>query len=111
MIVPADGATGPLVVLGDFNEWTPGLASSLLAAWLNSVDVRTHRRRGRRTYPGVLPFLHLDHIYFDDRLELTRLTLVRTRTALVASDHLPLVGEFMLLPRAPTLQPRAPGTR
>ncbi len=43
---------------------------------------------------GVLPFLHLDHVYYDDALELKRLTLHRSRTALIASDHLPLVADF-----------------
>ena len=47
-----------------------------------------------RTYPGMLPFLHLDHIYYDPTLHLERLSLVRTRKALLASDHLPLVGDF-----------------
>jgi endonuclease/exonuclease/phosphatase family metal-dependent hydrolase len=86
---------GPRVVLGDFNEWTAGLTSRLLAARLNSVDIRTHLRR-KKTYPGLLPVLHLDHIYFDDALELERLSLHRTRKALVASDHLPLVADFQL---------------
>ena len=69
------------------------LATRLLRQHLESVDVRMHLQRSR-TYPGVLPFLHLDHIYYDRALELERLVLCRTRKALVASDHLPLVGEF-----------------
>ena len=86
--------TGARVVLGDFNEWTRGLASRLLSAHLQSADVRHHLRRAK-TYPGVLPFLHLDHIYYDaGALELKRLTLHKTRTALVASDHLPLIADF-----------------
>jgi len=84
---------GARVVLGDFNEWTHGLASRLLASRLESADVRYHLKRAR-TYPGVLPFLHLDHIYYDKTLRLKKLTLHRTRTALVASDHLPLVADF-----------------
>jgi endonuclease/exonuclease/phosphatase family metal-dependent hydrolase len=83
----------PRIVLGDFNEWTRGLATRLLRSHLESADVRTHLRRSF-TYPGVLPFLHLDHIYYDPDLRLERLTLHRTRKALVASDHLPLVGDF-----------------
>jgi endonuclease/exonuclease/phosphatase family metal-dependent hydrolase len=83
----------PRIVMGDFNEWTQGLATRLLRQHLESADVRIHLRRSR-TYPGVLPFLHLDHIYYDPMLRLERLTLWRTRKALVASDHLPLVGEF-----------------
>jgi endonuclease/exonuclease/phosphatase family metal-dependent hydrolase len=44
-----------------------------------------------------LPVLHLDHIYFDPSLHLERLMLHRSRTALVASDHLPLVADFTLI--------------
>jgi len=83
----------PRVVLGDFNEWTTGLATRLLRSHMQSADVRMHLRRSK-TYPGVLPFLHLDHIYYDPALQLEKLALCRTRKALVASDHLPLLGEF-----------------
>ena len=85
----------PRIVLGDFNEWTAGLATRLLRSHLASADVRQHLQR-TRTYPGVLPFLHLDHIYYDPTLRLERLALFRTRKALVASDHLPLLGEFSI---------------
>jgi endonuclease/exonuclease/phosphatase family metal-dependent hydrolase len=97
---------GPRLVLGDFNEWAPGLTTRLLRAHLKSVDIHKHLRR-RRTYPGVLPLLHLDHIYHDDVLELTALTLHRTRTALVASDHLPLVADFKLTTRSRDTRPIA----
>lgn len=83
----------PRIVLGDFNEWTRGLATRLLRSHLKSADVRSHLNRSR-TYPGMIPFLHLDHIYYDPTLHLERLSLVRTRKALLASDHLPLVGDF-----------------
>ena len=84
---------GPRLILGDFNEWTRGLTSRLLAGHLESADLQRHLMQSR-TYPGVLPFLHLDHMYFDRTLELERLVLHRSRTALVASDHLPLVADF-----------------
>lgn len=86
---------GARIMLGDFNEWTRGLTTRLLASHLTSADIRTHLPRSK-TYPGVLPFLHLDHIYFDDALTLERMTLHRSRTALVASDHLPLVADFQI---------------
>ena len=87
------GLREPRIVMGDFNEWTTGLATRLLRSHLVSADVRAHLRRSR-TYPGLLPFLHLDHIYYDPALRLDKLRLHRTRKSLVASDHLPLVGEF-----------------
>jgi endonuclease/exonuclease/phosphatase family metal-dependent hydrolase len=41
--------------------------------------------------------MHLDHIYFDDSLDLERMTLHKSRAALVASDHLPLVADFRIV--------------
>jgi endonuclease/exonuclease/phosphatase family metal-dependent hydrolase len=83
----------PKVVLGDFNEWMKGLATSVLSERLESIDLRKHLKR-RRTYPGVFPVLHLDHIYYDGKVEVERLQLPRTRLALMASDHLPLVADL-----------------
>jgi endonuclease/exonuclease/phosphatase family metal-dependent hydrolase len=78
----------PRVLLGDFNEWTTGLATRLLRSHMKSADFRA------RSYPGLLPLLHLDHIYYDETLRLAKFVLHRSRKALVASDHLPLVGDF-----------------
>jgi len=86
---------GPKLVLGDFNEWMRGLATTLLSDRLNSVDLRNYLRR-RRTYPGLFPILHLDHIYYAGRLEVLAVELPRTRLSLVASDHLPLVADIRI---------------
>ena len=83
----------PKIVLGDFNEWMKGLATSMLSERLQSIDLRSHLRR-RRTYPGVFPVLHLDHIYYEGTVEVVKLELPRTRLSLMASDHLPLVAEL-----------------
>jgi endonuclease/exonuclease/phosphatase family metal-dependent hydrolase len=87
--------SGPKLVLGDFNEWMRGLATTLLSAALHSVDLRSFLRR-RRTYPGLFPILHLDHIYYAGRVEILDVRLPRTRLALVASDHLPLVADVRI---------------
>jgi endonuclease/exonuclease/phosphatase family metal-dependent hydrolase len=87
--------TGPKIVLGDFNEWMKGLTTSLLSAKLKSVDLGKYLTR-RRTYPGLFPIVHLDHIYYDGPLEIDHIELVRTRLSLVASDHLPLVADIRL---------------
>jgi endonuclease/exonuclease/phosphatase family metal-dependent hydrolase len=86
--------SGPRIVVGDFNEWTRGVATKLMSGNFQSVDRRAFRLR--RTYPGLLPVLHLDHFYYDKGLELDSFQLMRTRLALVASDHLPLIGEFRI---------------
>jgi endonuclease/exonuclease/phosphatase family metal-dependent hydrolase len=87
---------GHRVVLGDFNEWTRGLASTLLASHFECADTR-RLFKWSRTYPGLLPFMNLDHLYYDDTLKLERLILHRSRTALIASDHLPLAGDFEIV--------------
>ena len=86
---------GPKLVLGDFNEWMRGLTTTLLSARLNSIDLRNYLRR-RRTYPGLFPILHLDHIYYAGKVEVVGIELPRTRLSLVASDHLPLVADVRL---------------
>jgi endonuclease/exonuclease/phosphatase family metal-dependent hydrolase len=82
----------PKIVLGDFNEWGRGLVADVLAEGMASVDLYPHLKR-RRTYPGFFPLLHLDHIYYLGDIEVRRVELPRTRLALVASDHLPLVAD------------------
>ena len=85
--------TAPRLVLGDFNEWPRGLASHLLETHFNTAEPR--RRLGRaRSYPGILPLAHVDHIYYDSPLDAVKVSIHRTRLALIASDHLPVIAKF-----------------
>jgi endonuclease/exonuclease/phosphatase family metal-dependent hydrolase len=91
--------SAPRILLGDFNEWTRGLATKRLSEHFKSAEVKPARASGKapkriRSYPGLLPLLHLDHVYYDDALELKSFRLHRSRMALLASDHLPLVACF-----------------
>jgi endonuclease/exonuclease/phosphatase family metal-dependent hydrolase len=88
-------AASPRIVLGDFNEWTRGRASHLLAHHFQTAEPRSRLGRAR-SYPGIMPLLHLDHIYYDSPLKLTNIDVHRSRLALLASDHLPLVADFQL---------------
>src|SRR5437867_8314957 len=99
-IVNHEELCGARIVLGDFNEWLRGPLSRTLRSQLEWADIRHHLRRSR-TYPGVLPLLHLDHIYFDPALTLEHLHLHRKRKAVIASDHLPLVADFRIEASAP----------
>lgn len=86
---------GSKVLLGDFNEWLKGLTSKTLGAMLEGVDLATHLQR-KRTYPGVLPMVHLDHIYVAGGVKVEKVSLPRTRLTLMASDHLPLVADIRM---------------
>jgi endonuclease/exonuclease/phosphatase family metal-dependent hydrolase len=87
--------TGPKIILGDFNEWMKGLATKTLSALFESVDISQHLKR-RRTYPGLFPVVHLDHIYYDGKVEVVSVEMPRTGKALMASDHLPLVANLRI---------------
>ena len=84
---------GKRIVAGDFNEWISGVTTRLFKANFKSVDPKLHLGM-QRTYPGLIPLVHLDHVYFDEIFKLRNAFLHRSRTALVASDHLPIVAEF-----------------
>lgn len=86
---------GSTIILGDFNEWTKGLASRLLGLHFKNAG-RRPRLSSRGTYPGIFPLLTLDHIYFDQTFELDGFSVHRSRKALIASDHLPLVANLLI---------------
>jgi endonuclease/exonuclease/phosphatase family metal-dependent hydrolase len=86
---------GPKIILGDFNEWMRGLATRTLSSLFDSIDIHSHLKR-RRTYPGIFPLVHLDHIYYEGEVEVHGVELPRNRKALIASDHLPLVANLRI---------------
>ncbi len=86
---------GSKVLLGDFNEWLKGLTSKTLGAMLEGVDLTAHLQR-KRTYPGMWPMVHLDHIYVAGGVQVEKVSLPRTRLTLMASDHLPLVADIRM---------------
>ncbi len=86
---------GPRILLGDFNEWLRGITTRLLTEQFACVDIKADLGL-RATYPGPLPLVHLDNIYFDDTLRLEGASLHRSRKALIASDHLPLIADFRI---------------
>jgi len=85
--------SGPRVLVGDFNEWIKGLTTRMLSEKFESLNLELHVRK-RRSYPGFLPIMHLDHMYFERPLHIEKAELVRTRLSKLASDHLPLVATF-----------------
>jgi endonuclease/exonuclease/phosphatase family metal-dependent hydrolase len=94
-LLQAIDISGPRIVLGDFNEWVHGLVTRSLTAEFHLTDLRLHLKR-MRSYPALLPLLHLDHIYFDHHLTVEKAHFHRSRRALIASDHLPLVADLIL---------------
>lgn len=94
-VLHGNDLSGLKIVVGDFNEWTRGLASQLMGKSFRSAKPRG-LLRSPKTYPGIFPVLHLDHFYYDERISLVKTHVSRTRQALVASDHLPVVADILI---------------
>lgn len=83
----------PRLMMGDFNDWMKGMTSRLLRSHFHSAEPTSHIPH-RRTFPGFMPVVALDHIYYDTHLRVENAYVHRSRLAAIASDHLPLVAEF-----------------
>jgi endonuclease/exonuclease/phosphatase family metal-dependent hydrolase len=83
-----NAGTTPAVLLGDFNHWW----------WRDRVLAGIERDLGRtpalRTFPSRRPIFALDRLWLRPRHALVSLSVVDTRRARVASDHLPLRAQI-----------------
>ncbi len=88
----------PCLVVGDFNDWR----SLLRPVFTDLLGFRCATDRPRRlsralpTYPSFFPRGGLDRIYFRGSLRLVAARACRMKLAKVASDHLPVIGDFIL---------------
>lgn len=84
----AEDWDGPLVVLGDFNEWLP----------FSPVERTLSRLLGRsprpRSFPAVFPLFALDRLWMHPPELLLDLRAVSNPLTRTASDHLPLVARI-----------------
>lgn len=91
-LLKAMDVPGHRIVMGDFNDWNHGLVTKTLSSEFHLTDLAAHLPH-TRSYPALLPLVHLDHIYLDHELRIEKARFHRNRLSLVASDHLPLVAE------------------
>ena len=80
----ADGGA-PAVLLGDFNEWR-------LRGCLAPLERHLARVPAPPTFPSPCPVARLDRIFASPGLRVSNVRVHRSRSAMVASDHLPLVA-------------------
>jgi endonuclease/exonuclease/phosphatase family metal-dependent hydrolase len=80
------GSPMPTLLMGDLNEWRPGIPSSLvpLESLFGPLDP------GEPSFPSRLPFLALDRILAHPRDMLAGIEAHGSPLARLASDHLPL---------------------
>ena len=87
-LVPHDA---PVIIAGDFNDWTRRASQYLIRA-LDVFEVfETYGRGPARSFPAMLPVLHLDRIYVRGfRVKLAHVH--RGQNWARISDHAALVG-------------------
>ena len=89
----------PLILLGDFNSLCGSRPYRTLNRHLRDVRTLIHAARSIRTFPTRFPVFGVDHIFVNGALQPLSVTVHRSPLARVASDHFPLVGEFVLSPQ------------
>ncbi|MGN6520230.1 MAG: endonuclease/exonuclease/phosphatase family protein [Dokdonella sp.] len=75
----------PTLLLGDFNEWR-------LHGCLATLERRLARVPTPPTFPSPCPVARLDRLFVSPGLRVSHVRTHRSRSAMVASDHLPLVA-------------------
>jgi endonuclease/exonuclease/phosphatase family metal-dependent hydrolase len=94
----------PTVLLGDLNEW---FLRRRAVRWLHE---HFGESPARATFPSPLPLLALDRIWVSPAASLRSVRAHRSRSARIASDHLPLVAR-LVLPSDWTTDSIKPGER
>jgi len=85
----------PFILLGDFNSMRGSRPYRTLNRHLRDVR-ELIGTKPIRTFPTRFPLLAVDHIFVNQAVQPTSVTVHRSPLARIASDHFPLVAEFVL---------------
>ena len=90
--------SGPTILLGDFNATATSVVYRTLSSRLAAARRLSPHRRPTSTFPSPLPVLRIDHVFVSPEVRVTDVSAPFYPLVRVASDHLPLVMDFTLLP-------------
>jgi endonuclease/exonuclease/phosphatase family metal-dependent hydrolase len=85
-------------LLGDFNSLRGSRPYRTLNRHLHDVRELIRAPEPIRTFPTRFPVLTVDHIFVNRAVRPLSVTVHRSALARVASDHFPLIAEFVLSP-------------
>jgi endonuclease/exonuclease/phosphatase family metal-dependent hydrolase len=95
----------PVILAGDFNATPQSRAYRRLTSRLSDAQRSPSVARARATFPVRLPVFRIDHVFVSDAVEVLGAEVPRTPLACVASDHLPLVVDFQIVPEKTLSEP------
>lgn len=87
---------GPRVLLGDFNATGTSVVYRTLSARLQPARRLSPNRTPTSTFPSQLPVLRIDHLFVSPEVAVRDVFAPLDPLTRVASDHLPLVMDFVL---------------
>ena len=86
----------PVVLCGDFNS-IPGSAPWIkLNGALRDAQLRNGKGKPMATFSSIKPLLRIDHVFTSEHFDVHEVSVPKTSSALMASDHLPLCIELSL---------------
>ena len=88
----------PVILLGDFNSLRGSRPYRTLNRHLRNVRELIQATGPIGTFPTRFPVLAVDHIFVNGSIEPVSLTVHRSPLARIASDHFPLVAQFVRSP-------------
>jgi endonuclease/exonuclease/phosphatase family metal-dependent hydrolase len=114
----------PLLIAGDFNDWTNSLSDSLCArlgvtevfdrqltasrfgSYLRRLSGRGPRKAPARTFPAAMPVLQLDRIYVRG-FDVVEAKVLFGASWARLSDHAPITAELILQPTVNSISPES----
>lgn len=85
----------PIVVAGDFNDWTGTVHRKLLRDCGLAEAVETWSGKRGRTFPAIFPILSLDRIYYHG-FDVSEARVLRDAGWKGLSDHLAVYSQFQI---------------
>ena len=90
---------GPTILLGDFNATSGSVVHRILTRRLRDARERiSGRREPTTTFPSKMPVLRIDHIFVNEAVKVDRIVAPFGPLTRTASDHLPLIADFSVIP-------------
>lgn len=86
----------PTILCGDFNEGPRSLGHQLFRASFGEVKAAMSHKSSKKTLFSLLPFLEADHIFYNGNLSVESVSIPSTPLTRIASDHLPVIADFII---------------
>jgi len=86
----------PVVVCGDFNSVPGSMPWIRLNGMLRDAQLKHGKGKPLATFSSIKPLLRIDHVFTSEHFDVHEISVPKTSSSLMASDHLPLCIELSL---------------